>query len=200
MSEYVTRNQDSLMPRLQALCLGLAASIVLANAAMADLENENLLVAVPPGYKIDFQAAKNKMQMTEMVPSNESVNNWTEMVTVQVYHGMKNVTPEQFRIEMERRWQASCAGGTSKSISKGSERGYPASVWVAFCPLNGATGKPENTWMKAIQGNDSFYVVQKAYKFTPSAEQESKWLGYLGEVLVCDTRIAGRECRKSMPR
>jgi hypothetical protein len=121
------------------------------------------------------------------------------MVTVQIFYGMKNVTPEQFRSKMEFLWQSSCAGSSSKSISQGAERGYPALTWVMLCPLNVASGKPENTWFKAIQGNDSFYVVQKAYKFTPNKEQENKWLGYLGDASVCDTRLAERACPKAKP-
>ena len=49
---------------------------------------------MPTGYKVDFQQRKGNMLMTEMVPVNESVNNWTEMVTVQIFYGLKNVTPE----------------------------------------------------------------------------------------------------------
>ena len=38
-------------------------------------------------------------------------------------------------------------------------------MWRMTCPLNRQTAKPEMTWFKAISGTDSFYVVQKAFKF-----------------------------------
>ena len=57
-----------------------------------------------------------------------------------------------------------------------------------------ATGKPEITWFKAIQGNDRFYVVQVAFKAWPSKEQITRWMGYLKEVTVCDTRLPDRAC------
>ena len=60
--------------------------------------------------------------------------------------------------------------------------------------MNNATGKPELTWMKAIQGRDSFYLVQKAYKFEPTAEQKKQWGAYLDSVGVCDTRLPERPC------
>ena len=56
------------------------------------------------------------------------------------------------------------------------------------CPTNKQTGKPEWTWFKAIQGNDSFYVVQKAFRFEPSQEQVVEWTKYLRRVSVCDSR------------
>jgi hypothetical protein len=39
-----------------------------ASAARADLENENLLVKAPPGYKVGFSDKKPNMLMTEFVP------------------------------------------------------------------------------------------------------------------------------------
>ena len=65
------------------------------------------------------------------------------------------------------------------------------------CPKNPGTGKPEITWFKAVQGNDSFYLVQKAFKFEPSKEQVTRWMGYLRKVSVCDSRIADRVCPKA---
>jgi hypothetical protein len=58
-------------------------------------------------------------------------------------------------------------------------------------------GSPEITWFKAVQGNDSFYLVQKAFKFEPSKEQITRWMGYLRKVSVCDSRIADRACPKT---
>ena len=70
-----------------------------ASAARADLENENLLVTAPPGYKVGFSDKKPNMLMTEFVPAKETVENWTEMVTVQVFFGLK-ATPQQFMDDM----------------------------------------------------------------------------------------------------
>ena len=44
-----------------------------------------------------------------------------------------------------------------------------------------------------MQGNDSFYVVQKAFKFTPNKEQIVRWVEYLKAVRVCD--FASRRSR-----
>ena len=60
--------------------------------------------------------------------------------------------------------------------------------------MNKDTGKPEMTWMKAIQGKDSFYVVQKAFKFEPADDDVAKWMRYLRGVAVCDSRVPERAC------
>jgi hypothetical protein len=177
------------MLRLFAACLLVAASSALAFA----FEGENLLVSLPDGYKLDFQKRQGKAQITEMVPKAETVNSWTEMLTVQVFYGLKS-TPEQFRDRIAALWSQSCSGAESAPIMSAVESGYPVTMWLASCPLNKDTGKAEFTFMKAIAGNDSFYVVQKAFKFTPSKEQTATWTQYLRKVGVCDTRVAERAC------
>lgn len=180
------------------LGLVLAALIASTSAARAELENENLLAPLPAGYKIGFQERKDNILISEMVPAGETVQNWTEMVTVQIFFNMKR-TPEAFKAILEKNWSGACRDSQSKPIAKAPVQGYPSVTWAMFCPLNLATNKPENTWFKAIRGNDSFYLVQKAFKFTPSKEQEAKWLGYLNEVVVCDTRLPDRPCLKAKP-
>ena len=89
------------------------------------------------------------------------------------------------------------AAGDAQPIVGSVENGYPSLLWILECPKNPATGKPELTWIKGVQGNDSFYVVQKAFKFTPSKEQITRWIGYLKGVMVCDSRIADRACPRT---
>ena len=179
-----------------AACLILAAiALTLAVPSAHALENEVLLVAVPKGYKIGYEKKSGNQIMTEMVPQAETVKDWTEMVTVQIFLNMREVTPSQYRARIETLWGQACDGSEFAKVKEGVERGYPTLTWLQKCPMNNATGKPELTWMKAIQGRDSFYLVQKAYKFEPSAEQRAQWDTYLDSIRVCDTRLPDRPCR-----
>jgi hypothetical protein len=163
-------------------------------AARAQLVNENLLTSAPAGYKIGFHEKKNDLDMTEWVPSNETVQSWSEMLTVQIFYGRK-VAPEQVMHDLEPRWRKACPGaGDAQPVAAGVEGGYPAMVWILDCAQNPATHKPELTWFKAIEGNDSFYIVQKAFKFTPNNVQVARWVKYLKGVRVCDSRLADRAC------
>jgi hypothetical protein len=165
-----------------------------ARPAAAELVNENLLAGLPSGYKVGFHDKKSDLQMTEWVPAKETVENWTEMVTVQIFYGLK-ITPEQFMRSLESRWRGACPGaGDAQPIVGGAENGYPTLLWILDCPKNPGTGKPELAWFKAVQGNDSFYLVQKAFKFTPNKEQITRWIDYLKAVRVCDSRLADRAC------
>jgi hypothetical protein len=155
--------------------------------------NETLLASLPDGYKRDFEQKTKDALISEMVPVGQSVSNWTEMVTVQVFYALKT-TPQQFKAQMEKERAAACPGSETQPVAQGDENGYPSMVWLQNCPLNKATGKPEITWFKAIAGNDSFYVVQVAFKAWPSKELIAQWMHYLKDVRVCDTRLPERAC------
>lgn len=173
----------------------LAATLMLctAPAFSAGLEDENLLQTLPDGYRIGFQDRKAGAQITEMVPKTETVEDWTEMLTTQVFFGLK-VAPRQFKASMDEALQAGCPGAESVEGVQDQENGYPILVWLQVCPLNTSTGKPEYTWLKAIQGNDSFYVVQKAFKYAPSEQEVTRWVKYLRDIRVCDTRLPASAC------
>jgi hypothetical protein len=174
-----------IVPVLVALALGAPAHA---------LENENLLVSLPKGFKVGFQNRSARAMISEMVPEGQTVENWTEMVTVLIFFNLRDVSPAQYRARIEKLWAESCPGSTFATVKEGIENLYPTQTWTQKCPVNKQTGKPELTWFKGAQGNDSFYLVQKAYKFEPSAEQVAAWASFLDEVKVCDTCSPTQPC------
>jgi hypothetical protein len=158
------------------------------------LENENLLAELPDGFKVDYQAEEGNQTITEMVAEGESVEDWTTMVTVQVFLGKTDTTPEQAQNILTNDWFNACANSETYPVADGAENGYNFVLWQLYCPLNSATQKPELTYMKAIQGNDSLYLVQVAFRFEPSEADVTQWINYLKEVKVCDSRIAEQAC------
>jgi hypothetical protein len=158
------------------------------------LENENLLAEVPTGFKIDYEGRENNFFISEMVLEGESVNNWTTLITVEIFYGEKNTTPEQYQQTLTERWFGACENSETYPVANGEENGYKFVLWQLYCPLNQSTQTLEYTFLKAIQGNDSFYLVQVAFKHEPSEAEITQWMNYFKEVQVCDTRIPERAC------
>ena len=52
--------------------------------------------------------------MTEMVPQGETVKNWTEMVTVQIFLNMRGVTPAQYRAAHREHVDEACTAASSR--------------------------------------------------------------------------------------
>ncbi len=178
---------------LMSLALGLLAG----PPAIAAFVNENLITTAPAGYHVAFQNKGDEGLITEWVPAGETAENWTEMVTVQVFYHLK-MSPEAFMTDLETQWLRSCPGADrAQPIVNAVENGYPTLVWLLSCPQNPSSGKVEITWFKAVQGTDSFYVVQKAFRFVPSKAQITRWVGYLKAVHVCDSRLPARACPRS---
>lgn len=159
------------------------------------LVNENLLVKVPAGFKIDYQAEQSQqLIINEMVPQNESVEDWTTLVTVQIFLALTGTTPEQYQETLTQSWLEACPNSASYPVANGVENGYNFVLWQLYCPLNPATQKVEFAYLKAIQGSDSFYLVQVAFRYEPSPDDITKWMDYLKRVIVCDSRIPERAC------
>ncbi len=186
-----------------AVCLGLPAHAQqpqkqapqAASPPQQQLKDENLLVAMPPGFKVAFQDSRNGMHMQEWVPSAESVQDWTDMVTVQVFLSRRDLTPTQFLGALEKQWQGACKDATTAPVASGKVNGYDTATILLRCPLLASTGKPETTFVKAIKGNDSFYVVQRAVRSAPPADRLEAMKKYVEGVSACDTRLPSRPCK-----
>lgn len=177
-----------------ALALLAGASPVMADA----LQDENLLTTMPSGFKTGYSASNGKEDMMEYVPSTETVEDWTKMVTVQVFHDAKDVDPDAFAANIADGWKSSCTGGDAEKITTGVENGYPIAVWAYDCALNPETNKPESMWLKVTSGGDALYSVQYAYRAKATGDLATLALDYLHSVMVCDTRRSDRPCPKGM--
>lgn len=176
-----------------AICLALSLFIG-AGPSLAQFKGENLLVTMPSGFKVGFQDSKNGMNMQEWVPAGETVQNWSEMVTVQVFLKRTDLDPAKMLQSIQKQWQEACKGSTATPITVDKVNGYPASTTLLRCPLLAATGKPETTMFRAIKGNDSFYMVQRAVRATATPEQLDRMKQYLDKVSLCDSRSAASPC------
>lgn len=164
--------------------------------AFCEIRDENLLQNLPADYKVGYQQREGDMLMVEMVPKNEAVQNWSEMLTTQVFFGNLEVSPQGFYDLLAGMLKNVCPDAKGRLVRTGEENGYPFALGKLTCPSNPTTGKPEYILMKTIKGNDSFYAVQKAWRREPKKEEIAQWTHYLEEVVVCDTRIPDRACPK----
>lgn len=174
--------------------LAFAITSLVCGESWAQPVGENLVAAVPSGFKVGYQTGHDQMSMQEWVRESESVANWTEMVTVQVFHANKTQTPYQFLQSIGKQWLQTCTGAVPNNIVNGRANGYPVSMLLLRCPLNPATKKPATTAVRVIRGGDALYSVQKAFRFDPSNEQLAQAMLYLSNVIVCDTRQADHPC------
>ena len=179
-------------PMMAAMVLAIA-SLICSESRAAPV-GESLVAAVPEGFKVGYQTAHDEMSMQEWIPESESIENWTRMVTVQVFHANKAETPYQFLQSSGKKWLQTCPGAAPANIINGQGNGYPVSMLLVRCPLNPATKKPETTAIRVIRGADALYSVQQAFRSDPPKEKLAEAMLYLSNVNVCDTRQADHPC------
>ena len=169
-------------------------ALLLCDAVSAQMKDENFLVGMPDGFKVGFQNKTPTSRITELVPRHETVQDWSQMVTVQIYTGVPNLTPSKMYESMVALWAQACSGYNGINISEGVENGYQTMTWLFVCPLLDTTGKPEATFFKVIQGQDAFYVAQRAFRYKPSNEETQAALRYMQSIKACDSRVSARPC------
>jgi hypothetical protein len=170
-----------------------AFSMVATASAEPLIEAENLVFSPPKGFKIGFESNRNNRLMTEWVGATETVEDWTQILTVQIYRGA-TVDAPTFLQGVAKRYTDACPGTTGKGIFTGQVNGYVVSMLVLKCPKNPGTGKPETTAFRVIKGKDALYSVQRAWRNAPSDQDFDDAMHLLAKVVVCDTRAPDHPC------
>lgn len=183
----------------KAKSIGIVAAMALAMPAYGANKpdrhpGEILARGAPLGFKSVFSETRNGTSVQEFVPKTDSLKNWTSMVTIQAFKASPDLKPGKFLIEFGEKYAAVCPALSHTNVLNGSANGYKVSLLAIQCPQNPTTGKPENLYVRAIQGDDSFYSIQYAYDH-PLTPDEKVALGeYLESVIVCDVRKPEHPC------
>lgn len=143
-----------------------------------------MLSMTPHGYKVAFHIKNEVGTMLEMIPEGESLDQWTKMLTVHVMRNINGYTLDSFYVGMKEAWTDMCPCGSTEIVERGREKLQPTLFWSQTCPPNRETSQLENTWFKLSIRNGILVMVQKAFKFEPSADDVASWLDYLRELRV----------------
>lgn len=175
---------------MSIMIFGLSAAVTRGQSL---IDAENLIFSPPKDFKIGYQSNHDNRLMTEFVPASETVEDWTHMLTVQIYRGA-TIDAASFLSGVGKRYMDACPGTTAKGIFTGQINGYVVSMLLLKCPQNPATGKPETTAFRVIKGNDALYSVQRAWRSVPSDQDLDEGMHALAKVTVCDTRMSEHPC------
>jgi hypothetical protein len=178
------------MSKSAAMLLIACTTVVSAQSSM---NAENLLFSPPKDFKVGYQSSHDNRQITEWIPASETVEDWTHMLTVQVFR-RTTVDGGRFLQDVGKRYMDACNGTIAKGIFTGQINGYTVSMLLLKCPKNSATGKPETTAFRVIKGNDALYSVQRAWRSVPTDQELDDVMRALAKVTVCDTRAPDHPC------
>lgn len=154
--------------------MAIVAYVVLASLACAA---EQLALNIDTSkWKLGYSAADNKQGIKEYCLIGESVENWTELVTVQAFFGLqRSQTAGIFMSNMLNTVKKSCPDAMCKVI-----REAPGDVLFEWEVKNTA-GLPDQYEIdRVIAGSNALWVLHYASKKLPvSPETRDTWIGAL---------------------
>tara|TARA_E500000178_G_scaffold221437_1_gene218472 strand:+ start:511 stop:1527 length:1017 start_codon:yes stop_codon:yes gene_type:complete len=159
----------------------------LANTQQSSIsEAKEMLMGRPNNnFELGYENNTDDLLMTEFVPVGETVQDWSQMITIQSFIGYRPETLESFATRFTQLVINECSTSDQKIIWSDVQYGYDSLVLAITCQENLNTGLPEWMLVKAIQGDDALYLVQKAWKYDPDDGELENWFEELGSFVVC---------------
>lgn len=166
---------------------------------------EQIFAPTPPGFKLSDSKIDDKQRVFEFLPEGETAKSWTERIGIVVFFGMKGRSPKQVAEALQTEWRATCPAFSSNAPEQRLEKNYPASILTMACSY---AEPPQNrmprefVMAKIVQGTDSLYLVQRAWRGGPEYAPPpltdkatgDAWAKFFSQVEVCDTRLRGQPC------
>jgi hypothetical protein len=176
------------------LLIGLVGLLIPNQLFAGPLSGENLIQPLPQGFKAAWSISQSGMDMTEFVLAPETIDNWTRLITTQVFHGKGDKLSSAFAQGWGKRMTNACPSLTHSQLITGLRNGYALSFVQVNCPNNPQTGKREFVFLEVFQGKDALYSVQYAFRYQPSPAEIGSALSFLKSLTVCDSRSADHPC------
>ncbi|MGD8417212.1 MAG: hypothetical protein PVH91_09160 [Pseudomonadales bacterium] len=207
------RNAPALLPLLLLLAAGCSAAAP-ANetasgaAGAADDEGtppagEQLIGQPPQGWQRIGGTNLETLKRAEFAPEEEIETDPKRRITFESMVEDPLPDPIEFVTALAGDRNRECGTFRAFTTFAGEENGYPTTVNLLVCHKDRKTGRSEVTLMKAIQGNDAFYVITRGRQGPPIPKDGQPeieetvvgaWAVYLKSITLCDDERPGHPC------
>ena len=175
---------------------------------------ERLRAAIPRGWERTYQLNRDSTRISDFVPTGQSATDWQERLAFEAFRDTRDLDPIQMLLDEVERDRQRCDNIQHFNLFSGLENNYPTSVRLFQCSNNAFVGKGEIKIMKAIQGNDYFYLVRFEARTAPfdpgdaitgdpgtipdgfSRDTVARWSDYLRRVNACDPAVPAHPCKE----
>ena len=187
---------------LLALVIFWLAGCATEDPAITSQTTELLLIQPPANFKRIYQLNSANSRMSDFIPDEESVAEWSTRLTLESFSDLVDADPIgmlQGEVEQD---QDRCNFVQNFNLFSGLENNYATSVRLYMCGENAFAKRGEIKLIKAIQGNDFFYLIKLLKRLDPftknqpdiAQEEIAAWSAYLRQVSLCDTAREEHPC------
>ncbi len=157
------------MEIFRPFCL-IVALLLLPTPATA---KEQLESPALPDFVVGYEAADGFQSIREEVPSGETVENWSVMITTQRF-SLDGTALERFVAGFLNSLRQSCPRAVVSDLQRPEGHGGAAVLFSADCPASPVTGGRETMTVLAISGADALHVKQVAFR--PTYQDDRGWV------------------------
>ena len=144
-----------------------------------DAESLSLHWPESENWKIGSNQENDEMTMLELIPSNETFDNWTEIGTMISIKGAKNIPMDKAMAMQFERLKESSPKAKLTFIEKDESVEYPWIIFTIESPKSKDYKNPESQLWYITQGKTSLYINFRAVKeSTVPANLKDKWINF----------------------
>ena len=189
--------------RLTGLLTGLLLMACPALAQDAAVPGgERFYIALPTDWVEVARTSQGGADVLAYVPKGQSPDQWTDMLTVQVYSGMTALPAHTYYERATANIMKTCDGPRAGDMQSGLSNDYPSAFWVLGCGRNQTTGMGETSFFRLIQGDGALYMAQRTWRtrsYTdggpPVSDQAAgAAIDLLRSFGVCNPQAPGHAC------
>ena len=171
---------------------------------MTNESSEKLLAEPPPDWNLIYQLNNISSRLSEFVPQNESVSDWSTKLSFESFQELASIDPIQVLLTEAEQDKKKCDFVQHFNLYSGLENNYPSSVRLFMCGTNLETKSGEVKMIKVIKGNEYLYIVtimKSINSFKPNQaelkeEEIANWSTYLRGISVCDNENYSHACNE----
>jgi len=144
-------------------------------------EGESLMLDWPENenWKVGSSQENEQMAMIELIHTNETLENWTEMGNMMSIKGVKNVPMDKAMNMMFAQAKQHSSKAKLTFIEKDESVQYPWIIFTIEAPSFENDERPESQLWYIVQGKQALYTNFRAVKqATISPELKDKWIRF----------------------
>ena len=120
---------------------------------------------------IDWQVAHSQMDGRVLnmawLPEGQSVGDWQDKVTLMVFPGETEIAGRELLAQLTRRYRRDCAELQTTDTQVQQKQGHTVAFRFVGCTKHRATDQGELALFRAVEGDGSLYLVQRAWRTPP---------------------------------
>jgi hypothetical protein len=127
---------------------------------------ERIVARPPVNWELSFQSVNPGLRLVEFRPDRETAE-VDEQLTFESFNADRMPEPLEALAGIAAEASAACADFEHFNTFAGEENNYPTAVALLVCRDDTIAGGPRITMVKAIKGNEYFYVIHRSRSVPP---------------------------------